>query len=67
MFVALWRSRFLMFHKHETTIFRWAARRIVRLGLWVETRRARNAHYRGKMTSQELAGRLAAYREVATL
>jgi N-acetylglucosaminyl-diphospho-decaprenol L-rhamnosyltransferase len=67
MFVALWRSRFLMFDKHETAVFRWAARCIVRLGMWAETRRARKAHHQGEMTSEELAGRLAAYREVATL
>ncbi|MEJ2210931.1 MAG: glycosyltransferase family 2 protein [Anaerolineae bacterium] len=67
MFVALWRSRFLMFHKHEGALFRWAARRLVRLGLGAEARRARAAHARGELSSDELAGRLAAYREVAAL
>ena len=42
MFVALWRSRFLMFEKHESAAFRWAARRLVRLGLRGEARRARS-------------------------
>jgi N-acetylglucosaminyl-diphospho-decaprenol L-rhamnosyltransferase len=67
MFVALWRSRFLMFDKHESASFRWAARRLVRLGLWAETRRAQAAHRRGESTPEELAGRLAAYREVVAL
>jgi N-acetylglucosaminyl-diphospho-decaprenol L-rhamnosyltransferase len=67
MFVALWRSRFLMFDKYEGAAFRWAVRRLVRLGLWAEARRARAAQRRGEMTGEALAGRLAAYREVAAL
>jgi len=59
MFVALWRSRFLMYEKHEGPLFRWLARRIVRLGLAAEARRARAAFKRGDS--------LAAYREVARL
>jgi GT2 family glycosyltransferase len=67
MFVALWRSRFLMYAKHESRIFRWAARRLVRLGLGAEARRARAAHRQGEITADELERRLAAYQEVASL
>ena len=67
MFVALWRSRFLMYDKHEGPLFRWLARRIVRLGLAAEARRARAAFRRGDISAPELEGRLAAYREVARL
>ena len=67
MFVALWRSRFLMSEKHDSRAFGWAFRRLVRLGLWSESRRARAAHHRGEITASELEGRLAAYREVAAL
>jgi hypothetical protein len=67
MFVALWRSRFLMFKKHEGWLFRRLARRLVRLGLWAEARRARVAHRRGELGAEALAKRLAAYREVAAL
>jgi GT2 family glycosyltransferase len=67
MFVALWRSRFLMFEKHESAAFRRAARLIVRFGLRAETRRARAARDRGEISADELAGRLAAYRQVADL
>jgi N-acetylglucosaminyl-diphospho-decaprenol L-rhamnosyltransferase len=67
MFVALWRSRFLMFEKHETAAFCWAARRLVRLGLWAEARRAVAAQGRGEISQAELEGRLAAFREVAAL
>jgi N-acetylglucosaminyl-diphospho-decaprenol L-rhamnosyltransferase len=67
MFVALWRSRFLMFDKHESVWFRRAARWLVRLGLGAEARRARAARRRGEISAQELAGRLAAYKEVAAL
>lgn len=67
MFVALWRSRFLMFDKHESVAFRWAARRLVRLGLWAEGWRARRAHRRGEIEAAQLRGRLDAYQEVAAL
>ena len=41
MFVALWRSRYLLFEKHYSLAFRQAARLIVHLGLWREMRRTR--------------------------
>ncbi len=67
MFVALWRSRFLMFDRYESAAWRWAARRLVRLGLWATRRQALAAHHRGEMGEPELEGRLAAYRQVAAL
>jgi GT2 family glycosyltransferase len=67
MFVALWRSRFLMFDKHEGPARRWTTRRLVQMGLWAERRRARAARRRGEMTREELEGRLSAYQEVASL
>lgn len=67
MFVALWRSRFLMYEKHEPAAFVRAARWLVRLGLWVEARRTRAAYRQGGISPEELEGRLAAYREVAAL
>jgi GT2 family glycosyltransferase len=67
MFVALWRSRFLMYEKHESRAFRWVARRLVHLGLAVEARRARAAHRRGEITAAELERRLAAYEKVGSL
>ncbi len=67
MFVALWRSRFLMFDKHQSVGFRWTARRLVRLGLWAEGRRAGRAHRQGEIDAAQLQGRLDAYREIAAL
>jgi N-acetylglucosaminyl-diphospho-decaprenol L-rhamnosyltransferase len=67
MFVALWRSRFLMYEKHEGTVFIRAARWLVHLGLQAETRRTRAAYHRGEMSESELENRLAAYREVHAL
>jgi GT2 family glycosyltransferase len=67
MFVALWRSRFRMFEKHETAAFGWAARRLVQLGLWAERHRATAARKRGEISQAELEARLAAFREVAAL
>jgi GT2 family glycosyltransferase len=67
MFVALWRSRFLMFEEHESAVFRWAARWLVRLGLRAETRRAQAAFRHGEIDAARLEARLAAYQEVAAL
>ena len=67
MFVALWRSRFLMFEAHEGGVFRWWARRLVHLGLRAEARRARAACRHGEIDTDQLEQRLAAFREVAKL
>jgi N-acetylglucosaminyl-diphospho-decaprenol L-rhamnosyltransferase len=64
MFVALWKSRYQLFEKHYSRLFQWTARRIVRLGLWAEARRAREASRRGEITENELTSRLKAYRQV---
>lgn len=67
MFVALWRSRFLMFETHESAAFRWYARRLVHMGLRAEVQRTQAAHRRGEIDSDQLEQRLAAFREVMTL
>ena len=67
MFVALWRSRFLMFDKHEGAAWRWTARQLVRLGVSAERRRATAAYRRGQISEADLQGRLAAFQEVAAL
>jgi len=54
-----------MYEKHERGAFRWAARCLVRLGLWAEGRRARRAYRRGEIDAAQLQGRLSAYQEVA--
>ena len=64
MFVALWQSRYQLFEKHYSRLFQWAARRIVRLGLGAQVRRARAAARRGEITESELTSRLEAYRQV---
>jgi len=64
MFVALWRSRYLLFEKHYSPFYQWAVRRIVRLGLRAEKRRAMAATKRGKISKGELENCLAAYRAV---
>jgi len=67
MFVALWRSRYLLFEKHYSPIYRWAVRCIVRLGLRAERRRALAAHKRGEISEAELESYLAAYERVAEM
>jgi len=62
MFVALWQSRLRYFDKYHGPAFRWAVRRVIRLGLWREARRARRAG----LSDEELSRRLAAYDQVRT-
>jgi len=57
MFVALWRSRYLLFEKHYSRAFRRAARLIVHLGLWRETRRLRGTN----LSAAERQARRCAY------
>ena len=64
MFVALWKSRYQLLEKHYSRLFQWTARRIVRLGLWAEARRARAAARQGQITKSGLTSRLTAYRQV---
>jgi len=64
MFVALWRSRYLLFEKHYGRFYQWAVRRIVRLGLRAEARRALAAHERGEISEAELESLLRAYQQV---
>jgi N-acetylglucosaminyl-diphospho-decaprenol L-rhamnosyltransferase len=64
MFVALWRSRYLLFAKHYNRTFRWLARRLVHLGLRAEMRRSRQSAARREITADELERRLAAFQEV---
>jgi hypothetical protein len=67
MFVALWRSRYLMFEKHESVAFGQAARLLVRCGLRAEARRARAACRLGRLSPAELEQRLSTFAEVAAL
>jgi len=67
MFVALWRSRYLLFEKHYSRFYQWAVRRIVRLGLRAERRRALAAYERGEISKAELESCLAAYRTVVEM
>jgi len=64
MFVQLWRSRFRLFHKHYSSLFRWTARRLVWLGTGVEMRRARRAHLRGQLSPEAYQGWVEALRRV---
>jgi GT2 family glycosyltransferase len=64
MLVALWKSRYQLFEKHYSRLFHWTARRIVRLGLWAEARRARAAARQEEIPESELTSRLTAYRQV---
>ncbi|MFC2029289.1 glycosyltransferase family 2 protein [Chloroflexota bacterium] len=67
MFVALWRSRYLLFEEYESKSFCWAARRLVHMGLGSRNRKAMAAHSRGEIGDEEFERRLRAYVEVRAL
>lgn len=54
MFIALWKSRFLLIKKHYPSSFQRLARVVVSLGLKRRIRRARSAVSRGEMDQSEL-------------
>jgi len=64
MYTELWRARKRLFEKHFSPLFRWAARLIVRAGLWYAVRKAHAAARAGKVTPEELGKRLGAYEQV---
>jgi N-acetylglucosaminyl-diphospho-decaprenol L-rhamnosyltransferase len=67
MLVELHRSRYRLFHKFYPPAFRFAHRRITRLGLWARARQDRRAWREGRLTAEELAARVAAYQEIAAM
>ena len=67
MFAALWKSRYLLFEKHYGRFYQWAVRRIVRIGLRAEKRRALADYERGEISAGELESCLAAYRTAAEM
>ncbi len=67
MFVALWRSRYRLFAKHNGPLYRWAVRRIVALGLRREMARVRRAAQRGELDPEMAQRRLAACTRVLEL
>jgi N-acetylglucosaminyl-diphospho-decaprenol L-rhamnosyltransferase len=64
MFVQLWRSRFRLFRKHYTPLFRWTARQLVWLGAGAEMKRARRAHMRDQLLPEAYQKRVEALRRV---
>jgi len=67
MFVALWRSRFLLFDKHYSALYRCLARRIVRAGMRKEIRNVRRQVADGVLDRDGAERRIAAYRQVMEL
>ncbi len=67
MFVALWRSRFRLFHKHYGAGFRRCVRFVVALGLRRLRSEAKRHFAARHYTQDELSSRLRAYDKVAAL
>ena len=67
MIVALWRSRLRLYALRYGPLRHRVARAMVRVGMTLESRRARQQSARGALTAAELALRLDAYGRVAAL
>jgi hypothetical protein len=67
MFVALWRSRLMLFDRFYTHCYRWLARRIIRAGMAGLRRATQREIAAGRLTMAEAAPRLAAYQQVMEL
>ena len=67
MFVALWRSRYRLFEKHYTRLYRASVRLIVRAGLRCRARQTQRALRCEAIDREEAAQRLATYRRVAEM
>ncbi len=67
MFLELHRSRYRFFRLYYPPAFRFAHRLIVRLGLGWRGRQDRQARARGEITPEQLAARLAAYRQILAM
>lgn len=66
-FVNLWASRYRFYRRYYHPLKLLAARWILRAGLGRQIARDRQAASRGELSQEELAGRLAAYRQVQRL
>jgi len=64
MFVALWRSRFRLFEKHYSGLYRRLVRIIVRAGLRRDIRRVQRSLLAAEITSDEAKSRIDAYQQV---
>ena len=67
MFVALWRSRYLLFAKHNGRLYRRAVRLVVAAGLAREAARVRRDLRQGRLDPAAAERRLSALREVRKL
>lgn len=64
MLVELHRSRYELFRKHYGSLFVWAIRPVVGLGVLREMIRAKLAAWHGRLEATELEERLKAYRQI---
>jgi GT2 family glycosyltransferase len=67
MILALWRSRYILFRKHYSLLYRWVVRRIIRAGMRARICRTRRALAHGDLDEQTAHALLEAYQQVATL
>jgi hypothetical protein len=62
MVVSLWRSRYILFRKHYSPLYRWVVRRIVRAGMRAQMRRAR-----AELDAPTAEALIEAYRQVVEM
>lgn len=67
MIVELWKSRYTLFRKHYSPLYRWAVRRLIRAGMRGKIRRVRQAARQGEVVEQDAGPIIEAYRQVMAM
>jgi hypothetical protein len=67
MIVALWRSRYILFGKHYSPLYRWLVTRVIRAGMRTQIRRVHRSARRGEIDDQTAERLIDAYRQVLTM
>ena len=67
MVVALWRSRYILFSKYYSLLYRWLVRGLIRAGMRANICRTRSALSRGEINEPIAQSLLDAYRQVLEL
>ena len=67
MIVALWRSRYILFAKYYSVLYRWIVRRLIRAGMRANVRRTQGALCRGELDTVTARSLIDAYHQVIEL
>jgi GT2 family glycosyltransferase len=67
MIVALWRSRYILFRKHYSPLYRWLATRVIQAGMRAKIRRLGRSVEEGKVDDSVARRLIGAYQQVLAM